>query len=87
MKAMAKCPVESTYCSDPLATHIVEGIDRRINGHGSGILGYFKSELDAHRVARFYRNDGVSQVSVQPYDPTERTAGIHPLVQASMQGY
>ncbi len=68
---------ESTYCSDPLATHFVSGTSES----SAGIQGYYRSEFDAHRVARHLRATGFEHVSVSPM-PSETVPGIHPLVMA-----
>lgn len=72
-------PVESTFCSDPDAKFTVSSL----GPHSGGIDGYFKNELDAHRVAAYYRGLGHRNVSVEGYDPTAKvTPGIHHLVTA-----
>jgi hypothetical protein len=69
----------STYCSDPRATHYVEGIHPELGG---GILGYFTDELTAHRAAREYRNSGGDRIRVVAYDPKNFgvEGGMHHLV-------
>lgn len=64
----------STYCSDPLATHVVETADDK---NGYGIQGYY-CEFAAYHVARELRNSGAPVVNVKPNKPDWE--GIHPLI-------
>lgn len=76
-------PVKSTYCSDPEAKFTVSSL----GPDSGGIDGYFTSELDAHRVAAYYRKCGHRNVSVDIYDPTaEVKPGMHNLVTAFIKG-
>ena len=59
-----KFPVSSTYVSDPAVTHYVESI----GDDSAGIQGWYTSEFDAHRVARFLKQRGHTNVAVVPYN-------------------
>ena len=61
---MKKRPVDSTYISDPAVKYYVEGIGE----DSAGIQGWYTSEFDAHRVARFLKANGYTNVDVVPYD-------------------
>ena len=71
-----KPPVQSTYCSNPAATHVVEGA----GPDGGGVFGYFTDEFSAHRVAKFYRARG-NIANVEKYDPLTPVApGVNKFV-------
>ena len=73
----------STYCSDPAATHTVDGK----GPDGGGNFGYYTSEFDAHRAARYWRGRG-NTCSVNAYDPAALVApGVHPAALAYALGY
>lgn len=77
-------PVESTCCSDPLAKFAVDSV----SDISVGVYGFYHNEFDAHRVAKFLKQNGHTHVSVYPYDPTApETGGIHPLIEMHMKGY
>lgn len=74
-----------TYCSDPEATHTVSGLSDKF---GNGIFGYYTNEFTAHRAAKWYRNNGVTVVEVEEYDPTAQVVpGMNKFVKLSMDGY
>lgn len=64
----------STFCSDPLATHIVETADDK---NGYGIYGYY-NEFAAHHVARDLRKTGAPIVNVKLNE--RNWTGVHPLI-------
>ena len=75
---------ESTYFSDPNATHYVEGIDY-IGNFGAGIMGYYTSEFDAWRIARHLKLNKVEKVRVNPMTALSVSAGINLLVKDFIQ--
>jgi len=76
---------ESTYCSDPEATHTVDIFG---GPFGSGIYGYYTNEMDAHRVRKWVSDNGATIAQVNPYDPhAPVVAGMHKFVELSLDGY
>lgn len=77
--------VTGTYCSDPAASHTVSGVQVTPTMRSAGILGYYTNEFDANRAARYFRNNGGFNITVESYDPHNQTpGGIHPLIETYM---
>lgn len=63
-------PVPSTCISDSKATHRVDSVSE----FSSGIYGFYLNEFDAHRVAKFLRENGHTKVVVKPLNKSDGIA-------------
>lgn len=77
-------PAESTYCGDPEARFTVSSMSDR---DGSGIQGYYTNEWAAHRIAKWCKSRGHTNVKVEAYNASQGfnwPTNVHPLIQMTL---